>query len=290
MPAETNATANGKGMQRSMKLIHAAGWVTILLLSSGGLAGCGSAQRSGAEPDPLSFDLQRRSATLEDCPEHLAPCASITLEFFTLAGAPEPVRVAVAAFLDSTVFAPVDEGDPGSGEAAPDTLMRRFLDGYADFVRRFPDAPGTWSIRRTARPVWNERGLFSVEFTEESYTGGAHPNAATRLITFDARDGHRVRLDELVAGSDEAPLRDVGERVFRSVHGLGPGEDLVSAGFWFEDGGFQLNDNYAVTPSGLRFHYDAYEIAPYGMGPTDLMLTRRDLAGIARPGGPLDGP
>jgi hypothetical protein len=211
----------------------------------------------------------------------------ITLEYVEVSGASDALRASVRAFLDSTVFAPIDEQDAGTGAATADTLMQQFLQSYRDFVESFPEAPGTWSIERVARPLWNDAGILSLEFSEESYTGGAHPNAETKLVTFDATDGRRLRLADLFVEGFEEPLRTLGEKAFRAAHGLGATDDLVAAGFWFEDGRFRLGENFAVTAEGLRVHFNAYEVAPHAIGPTDLTLPRADLARWARPGRPL---
>lgn len=252
------------------------------------LAGCAPAERAAREEPTTAPVLEsvRAERTLEDCPEHLAPCASISLEYVEVDGGSDALRAAVRAFLDTTVFAPVDGTGDGVASPGPDTLMQRFLDGYRDFVEQFPEAPGSWSIRRTVRPLWNDRGVLSLEFVEESYTGGAHPNTETRLVSFDA-DGRRLRLEDLFVEGYRPRLLTAGERAFRDAHGLAPGDDLVEAGFRFEGDRFSLTDNFALTPGGLRFHYNAYEIAPYAMGTTDLTLSREALEPLARPEGPL---
>ena len=264
-----------------------------VLAAGAWLAGCTPAERradrAGGQAPPAAPVLEavRKQRTLDDCPEQLAPCASITLEYVEVTGGSAALRAAVRAFLDTTVFAPIDENDEEGGTAGADTLMQRFLDGYRDFMERYPEAPGAWSIRRSARPIWNDRGVLSLEYVEESYTGGAHPNTETKLVSFDAIDGHRLRPGDLFAAGHEQPLLAAGERAFRAAHGLGPGDDLDAAGFWFEDGRFSLSDNFAVTADGLRVHYNAYEVAPYAIGPTDLTLPRETLSEWARPDGPL---
>ena len=45
--------------------------------------------------------------------------------------------------------------------------------------------------------------------------------------------------------------------------------------------------NFAFTPGGVLWHFDAYEIAPYAMGPTDFVVPYVVLAPFANPDGPL---
>jgi hypothetical protein len=251
------------------------------------IAACAPAGKS-VPLTALGFETRRLEDTVQDCPEHLAPCASIVLEYPEIVGpAPPAVTAGLAAFIDSTVFAPIAEGDSIAATRDPEALMRQFLGGYLDFVTSFPEAPGAWTLQREAAAIWSSPEAFSLEYTESSYTGGAHPNTFVRLATFDARTGGRLRLSDLIdPGHDEA-LRVIGERAFRTAHGLGDADDLVGAGFWFEEGRFRLNDNFAVTAEGLRFHYDPYEVASYAVGPTDITLSRDALSAIARPGGML---
>lgn len=269
---------------------RAAGALACAIALAVWIPACAPAERAAPRGAPAAapvLETIRTQRTLEDCPEQLAPCASISLEYLEVRGGSDGLRAAVEAFLDTTVFAAIDESGGHAGAAGADTLMRHFLDGYRDFVRSFPEAPGSWSIRRTARAVWNDRGVVSLEFVEESYTGGAHPNTETKLISLDAADGRRLLLGDLLEAGHDRDLVAAGERAFRAAHGLAPGDDLVAAGFWFEDGRFSLTDNFALTADGLRFHYNAYEIAPYAMGPTDMTLPRASLTAWARRGGPL---
>lgn len=252
------------------------------------LAGCGTPRREAASPPAApTVESLHRQETLDDCPEQLAPCATIKLDYVEVHDAPAPLVAAVRAFQDTTVFAPIDEGGEPGVVVSADSLMRQFLDSYRDFMQSFPEAPGSWSIVRSVRPIWNDRGVLSLAFTEESYTGGAHPNAGTKLLSLDATSGRRLRLSDLFQEGYEAPLQALGEKAFRAAHGLGPADDLDAAGFWFEGGRFRLSENLAVTEAGLEVHYDAYEVAPYAMGPTDLTLSRASLARWAKPGGPL---
>jgi hypothetical protein len=41
-----------------------------------------------------------------------------------------------------------------------------------------------------------------------------------------------------------------------------------------------LNDNFAVAKRGIIFYFNSYEIAPYAMGPTELLIPYAKLSGI----------
>jgi hypothetical protein len=98
------------------------------------------------------------------------------------------------------------------------------------------------------------------------------------LVSFDVESGQLIGVDELT--SDVDTLTALVERHLRADRGLGPDDDLEAAGFWFPEQGFTLPDNLGITAEGVVFHWDAYEIAPYSMGPIDVTVPVEDLAGI----------
>jgi hypothetical protein len=59
--------------------------------------------------------------------------------------------------------------------------------------------------------------------------------------------------------------------------------DLTTEGF-FWDGSFKLSENFAVEKEGLRFYYNAYEVAPYAVDPTDLVIPRSELRKVTDTG------
>ncbi len=165
--------------------------------------------------------------------------------------------------------------------------MDRFLSGYREFAEDFPEQSSQWVMTRKIEAIHNALGVFSLEFTETSYTGGAHPNTSVTLASFDTRTGLRITLDDLFVDPYGDALQEIAERAFRAERNLSETEDLSSAGFWFEDGTFRLNDNFAVVPDGLKFHFNSYEVGPYSMGPTSIVLARNSLAALVRPDGGL---
>jgi hypothetical protein len=63
-------------------------------------------------------------------------------------------------------------------------------------------------------------------------------------------------------------LIDLAEERLRELRRVAPDERLSDADSRFEGNRFVLPGGFAVTQTGLIFHYDAFEIAPYALGPT----------------------
>ena len=74
------------------------------------------------------------------------------------------------------------------------------------------------------------------------------------------------------------------KRAFRRARRLGPREDLAKAGFQFPGGAFALTVNAGLTRAGLVLHYNAYEVAPYVMGPTEAVVPWKELRPLLRAG------
>ena len=259
-------------------------WALLVLAAFLPLA-CATERLAEPAAPRVAYEMQTIERTLRDCPENLAPCASIALEYPKITDAPTAEAHAnIDAYIRSLVLAPLEEGNE---DATAEDLMERFLGGYREFAEDFPEQSSQWVMTRRAEPIHNAHGVFSVEFTEDSYTGGAHPNSSVALVSFDANSGQRLLLDDLFVEGYSQQLTAIAERAFRAERNLTAAEDLSGAGFWFENGVFRLNDNFAVVPEGLKFYFNPYEVGPYSMGPTTIVLGTESLAALIRPEGIL---
>ena len=95
--------------------------------------------------------------------------------------------------------------------------------------------------------------IFSIDYTEYAFTGGAHPNTFVSFKNFNLNSGEEITFDELFSLEKQRDLTKI-------------------AGFWFENNEFSLNDNFLITEKGLVFYYNNYEITAYAFGPTELEI------------------
>ena len=106
---------------------------------------------------------------------------------------------------------------------------------------------------------------------------GAHSNTQVAFILANARTGERVGLAELAA--DPEAFHAAAEKEFRRSAGMTDNDnDYATKGYWFNDNQFVLPENIGLTPDSVVLYYNAYEIAPYSMGPTTIMLPRTALS------------
>lgn len=251
------------------------------------VAACG-APSTGVQPmdatpadgGPIRFNPREISAESRDCGEPGGKCARIKVNFpETTDGGTAAVRENIDLFIEhdlvSRMRGLVPE-DVGNGIGNVEGLAGAFLAQFRAFVAEFPDATAEWFVEIAATPIYSTSEVATIDINETAYTGGAHPNSRRRLVSFDLATGQLLGVDDLTA--EFAELTSLVEHHFRIAQGLESDADLAVAGFWFPEEGFSLPDNVGVVSDGLLFHWDAYEIAPYSMGPIDVTVPVAELA------------
>jgi len=131
-------------------------------------------------------------------------------------------------------------------------------------------------------PPWNETRTLSIEYVsarvlclslaQSEYTGGAHPAESLGYQNFRVATGRRIKLSDIFKPGFEGHLNAVAER------------DLpVDPSFYtFQEGHFQLNDNFCIGVNGLTFHFQSHEITSTN-GDVTLLLPYSDLKDLLRP-------
>lgn len=202
-------------------------------------------------------------------------CASMRLAWPRPSGGPETARQAIETAIDEFVLARVADGGTA---ASPEEAAEHFLAAFASFRAEHPDSPQVWTVSRSVRVIFASPEIVSLAFDEAEFTGGREPASTRLLATFDGATGRRYALADLVPPDGLERLRLFVERRFREVRGIAAGADLRSAGFEFEGGRFELTDNFAVIGGGLLFHWNPEEVAPASKGPTEVTLTKSEVA------------
>ncbi len=141
----------------------------------------------------------------------------------------------------------------------------------------------TGSFMQTGYSVTHgQHGLLSVLFNISFYySGAAHPNSFAASLNFDLIHGKKLELSEVfLPGTDfltplaAACTADLKKR------------DLLA----FPEGALPKAENYKnwnITPQGIQIWFDAYQVAPYVMGPSHVLLTYASLKNLLNAQGPL---
>jgi hypothetical protein len=242
----------------------------------------GPSETTPGDGGPVAFDSREVSAETADCAGDGPHCATVTIDTIgTTGGGTALVRDNLDLYLEHDLISRLRglvPEDAGNRLSSIDALVAEILAQHQAFVAEFPEATARWSVEISVRPLTNTASVVTLEISEIAYTGGAHPNSRTKLVSFDVASGQLLGIDDLT--TEIEAVTDLVKDRLRVEHGLGPDDDLGAAGFWVGDDDLALPDNLGIVAEGLRFHWDAYEIAPYSMGPIDVTIAAAEIAGL----------
>ena len=141
----------------------------------------------------------------------------------------------------------------------------------------------------SARPAW--KGEISAEsegsvvdtllcyvITRSSYTGGAHGIYGTECYNYSLAGGYEITTADLFT---EAQLERLNRLIREDIckhYGVRSDEELETKGFFPEYIG--VTENFLVTPEGITFYYNPYDIGCYALGSVEVSVSREQLAGL----------
>ncbi|HRH43680.1 MAG TPA: DUF3298 and DUF4163 domain-containing protein [Pyrinomonadaceae bacterium] len=111
--------------------------------------------------------------------------------------------------------------------------------------------------------------IVSVQFGQESFSGGAHPNHSSQTLNFDLKNNKPIKLADLFKPNSKY-LQKLSQL---SKEGLG--DNLQ-----FEEGIAPVAKNFSdflITKKGLLILFDEYQVAPYAAGPQEVLISYADL-------------
>ena len=128
--------------------------------------------------------------------------------------------------------------------------------------------------------LFNEKGLLSLGFGEYVYGGGAHGNHATMIASYDLAQKKALKLTDVFLPKFEKTVNAALANALRRQFNLKKNEPLTSVLF---DNNIQTTTNFCITPKGILFLYNPYEIAAYAMGEIELFVPFEEVKNVLNP-------
>ncbi len=147
------------------------------------------------------------------------------------------------------------------------------------------DLSGGWYDKMVFRLFAKTPTTYTLSFESNGYSGGAHGYHRIAYTNIGIKTQKRVTLSDLFLPNYKQRLHDIALAYYKKAHNLKPSQPLEHDG-WFKNR-FELAENFAITPLGLYFLYNQYEIKSYADGLTDLLLPYGALKEIIDPRGLL---
>lgn len=165
---------------------------------------------------------------------------------------------------------------------APEYFITNFFKEYQEFKDNNMTSAIYWELDRKVEILYTNERIASIMFYEFSFLGGAHPNTNYFYTVYDLISGLKLKPEEVFVKGFEPKLNLIAEKKFREVRGLKPEEDLNAAGYQFQGNKFNTNTNFALTKEGVVFQFNAYEVAPYYMGSTKILIPYGEIESLIR--------
>ena len=178
---------------------------------------------------------------------------------------------AVQSKLQEQFNVAINSGEPASTKSM-EAEGKEFIDEYTDFKKQTPDYTAGWYRSVAITLLLFNDSLLSLQLTDESYAGGAHGNYVLNFMNVRPGSGTAFLLSDFLKPGYEQDLNKIGEEVFRKNRELADTASFEFNGYTFVDDHFALNNNYGFSQEGISFYFNSYEVAPYVMGPTEVLI------------------
>jgi hypothetical protein len=259
-----------------------------LVLTGGLFDGTALSQKKGgskkkAGPTEKMFEVQNISQQAADCGEPQAPCATVNIRVPSLvSGTNENARDAINGTINRLLGA---GGNSGKGPQTPEVLAYEFLSEYERNRAEDPTYRTKWTMEKNFSIVRNDGKVLSMSFSDRRYTGGDGTTEVLTFANFRLEDGSSLKLTDLFVEGYDLKLVPLGEQKFRTLKRIKPGKSFSESGYTFDGDRFQLTDNFSITPTGLRFHWNRNEIASGPNGVTDIVFDWKSITELLKPEG-----
>ena len=119
-----------------------------------------------------------------------------------------------------------------------------------------------------------DNGLI-IERKYENNSGGAHGIQLKIFYVIDTENNYLVNMDDLFENFQREEIRDIVYRTLRTAFNLKRDQPLSEGKFFSDEP--ELSFKFYLTQEGLVIYWDPYEIAPYALGPIEVLLYWRDI-------------
>ena len=212
-----------------------------------------------------------------NCGGEKEPCALTDIRYFKLKDTTTDCYKAFNLMLLKTALscAGVMPDSVDENEMDAIAFARRYISEYNDFRKDFPEAPGEWEARSSMQILYENDTLICFQVDGYNYSGGAHPNSAYSLVSFNKKTCQELDMKQILNPSSE--MLAIVEKEFRKNREIPQGQTLNEYGFSFDNDQFALPANVSFQKDSILFIYNDYEVGPHVMGPSFLKIPKRDL-------------
>lgn len=147
---------------------------------------------------------------------------------------------------------------------------------------RFLTAGKDFSLNTHTDVIRQDSSIILIQLSGYRFLGGAHGYHLTNFINWNTKANKKIELKDVFADGFIKELNIIAEGIFRKQEKLNDSTSL-KPGYLFKEGKFALNNNFLITPIGIRFLYNQYEIKPYPAEEINLLIPYSQIRSLLRP-------
>ena len=118
--------------------------------------------------------------------------------------------------------------------------------------------------------------LLCYTITRSSYMGGAHGMYGTECYTYSLAGGYEITTADLFTETQLEHLNQLIRKDIYAQYEAQNDDELSEKGFFPEY--IRVTENFRVTPEGITFYYNPYDIGCYALGAVEVEVSREKLA------------
>lgn len=124
---------------------------------------------------------------------------------------------------------------------------------------------------------YGKEGIINYYFTEDIFTGGAHPCTLCTYFCFDSETGEFLSIDKVFPSASSSGLANLLVEKLMKDEGAKSMDELHEMGF-LEMMDMFVSTNFALREDSIEFYYNVYDIAPYAVGSTSIKISYESAA------------
>ena len=214
----------------------------------------------------IPVTTKKFSSKSNPCPDSLGSCAEVEIKVPYIKDHPKADLINQIILKELSLVMENFPPDLKSLQDIP-TKIDSFISQHQSFSQEV-DFPQRWSFNVFYNVLENNDNSLSILLNTDIYTGGAHPLNDIYILSFNPETGKKVIISDIL--KNEKALKSLIVKEFRRKRNLSDTVNLTDEGFYSNE--WPLPRNFALLSQGLYIVYNAYEIGPYVLGSTELLI------------------
>jgi hypothetical protein len=235
----------------------------------------------------FNVNYTKETASLVKKPD--SPKAKVEMVLLIPAESVNPVisdtltRFIIEKFTDR----PYTNSDPQSIlTGVKSVFFQNYRNSNEALYHEMPDAGSlNWESLKFMHILHNKDYVLCFYILQYAFTGGAHGLESTDYYVINLMTGRKIGLSDLLQEGTEGRLTELLTQTVKQKYCRNNEPKLTDAGFFTDE--VKPCQNFFITDSGIGFHYNQYDLAPYSFGPVEAFLDFSQIREILKPASEL---